>query len=301
MKILITGATGLVGQRLSKMLAGKGYEVAHLVRKAVPGSKYKQYTWNVPAGKIDEGCIDRTEGIIHLAGASVVSDRWTKERKQEIISSRTDSISLLYSILAKHEHKVKVCISAGGIGYYGDRGNELLTEESPAGNDFLSVSCTDWEKAVEKGRDLGLRICLVRTGMVLSLKGGALKELEKTVRLGLGAPLGTGKQYMSWIHIDDLCRMYIRAIENKDLAGVYNGVAPNPVVNAEFTRILAAVMRKPLLLPNVPEFIMQLILGERKHVVLDSDNVSAEKIIKTGFEFQFKLLSAALIDLYSND
>lgn len=301
MKVLITGASGLIGQRLSKMMAEKGYEVAHLVRKPKPDSRYKQYTWNHEKGEIDEGCIDRTEAIIHLAGASVVSDKWTAERKKEIISSRTASIRLLYSVLAKHENKVGVCISAGGIGYYGDRGAEILTEDSPPGEDFLSSSCIDWEEAVNEGKKLGLRICQLRTGMVLSKSGGALKELEKTVKIGLGAPLGSGKQYMSWIHIDDLCRIYIKAVENKTFTDIYNGVAPNPVINEEFTRILAAVLRKPLILPHVPELAMHFILGERKHVVLDSDNVSNEKLLKTGFEFQFKLLSAALIDIYATD
>ena len=300
MKVLITGASGLIGQRLSKMLSEKGYEVAHLVRKPVSGNRFKQYGWNLQTGEIDAGCIDRTEAIIHLAGASVVSDKWTKQRKIEIIKSRTDSIKLLYTVISEHENKVNVCISAGGIGFYGDRGAEILTEESLPGTDFLSSSCIEWEEAVNSGKELGLRICQLRTGMVLSSAGGALKELEKTVKLGLGAPLGRGTQYMSWIHIDDLCRIYIKAIENKSYTGIYNAVAPNPVINEEFTRILAAVLRKPLILPHVPELAMQLILGERKHVVLDSDNVSNEKLLKMGFEFQFKLVSAALIDIYAH-
>lgn len=301
MKILITGASGLIGTRLSEMLMDRGHVVAHLTRKPVSGGRYKQYGWDPARGSIDDGCIDKTQAIIHLAGESVVSASWSKERKAEIITSRTQSIGLLYDLLKKHENTVSVCISAGGIGYYGDRGNTLLTEESGPGTGFLPESCMAWEEAVETGTLLGLRICQIRTGIVLSLKGGALKELEKTVKIGLGAPLGTGKQYLSWIHIDDLCRIYIRALENPVFTGIFNGVAPNPVINEEFTRILAAVLNKPLFLPHVPDFAMQLILGERKHVVLDSDNVSNQKLLETGFEFQFKLLSAALLDIYKNE
>ena len=298
-KILITGANSLIGNRLSELLYEKGYEVAWLVRKKTNNIKYKTYLWNPSTGEIDTGCIDRTVAIIHLAGAGIIDKRWSDGRKQEIISSRTESIRLIYKALAKHKHQVTACISAGGIGYYGDGGENHLTEDSAAGNSFAAETCIQWEKAVAEGESIGLRISQLRTGMVLSTKGGALTSLEKSTKIGLGAPIGSGHQWLSWIHIDDLCRIYIRALETPSFTGIFNAVSPNPVRNGEFFHLLAKTMHKPILLPHVPAFIIRTVLGDRASLLLDSQRVACGKLLQTGFEFQYKLASKALENLYS--
>jgi len=300
-KILVTGASGLIGGRLTALLLERGYEVAHLSRKAVEIPKVRTYLWDPDRGMIDEGCIERTEAIIHLAGAPVADKAWTAARKTEIIESRTASIELLYATLRKFKHDVKTVVSSGAIGFYGNRNDEILTEESPAGQGFLSESCVAWEAAVDEGKSQGLRVAQLRVGIVLSKNGGALAPLAQTVKLGLGSPLGNGKQWMSWIHLDDCCRLFIKALENESLTGVVNAVAPNPVRNEDFVKALAQVLKKPLIFPAVPRFALNALLGERSELVLDSARVSSEKLDSIGFEFQFKQLERALQDIYSYD
>jgi uncharacterized protein len=225
-KILITGGSGLVGMRLSEMLIDQGYEVAHLSRNPDKVSSYKTFKWDVEKGYIDESAIGYADYIINLAGASVAEDKWTEERKKVIMNSRVKSTNLLHEYLGRVTHHVKGFISASAVGIYGNSGDHLVSEESIYADDFLAEVCKAWEDAVWQMRDLDLRTVIFRLGIVLSNKGGALPQIARPVKMMAGAPLGSGKQYMSWIHIDDVCRLFIKAIEDVQFEGVYNAVAP---------------------------------------------------------------------------
>jgi len=299
MRVLITGGNGLIGSLLSKELLERGYDVAFLSRNPKKLDRIQSYAWDPANGIIDAGAIEGTDFIVHLAGAGIADKPWTEQRKREIIESRTDSIRLIYKTLKENSHKVKACISSGGIGYYGNRGDYWLNEEDSPGQGFLSESCILWEKAVKEGEELGLRIAQLRVGMVLSRNGGALKPLEKLTRFALASPIGEGNQWISWIHIQDLCRIFIKAIEMDHFQGIYNGVSPDPVTNKDFMYALSKAMHKPSFLPPVPKFLMKLLLGELSAVVLDSTRVMEQKLENLPFEFQFKTLNKALANLYS--
>lgn len=290
-----------MGMRLSEMLIDQGYEVAHLSRKPEKMSTYKAFKWDVKQGYIDENALNHADYIVNLAGAGVSDEKWTEERKKEIRRSRVEGINLLHKYLSSAKHQVKGFISASAIGIYGDAGDQLMSEESLYGDDFLAEVCKAWEAAAWQMRELSLRTVILRLGIVLSPKGGALPQMAKPVKLMAGAALGSGKQYMSWIHIDDACRLFIRAIEDKEYEGLYNAVAPHPVTNAEFTKELAEAMHKPLVLPNVPAFALHLMLGEMSEAVLASQRVSANKVLQTGFTFEYTYLEEALDSFYSSE
>jgi uncharacterized protein (TIGR01777 family) len=296
--ILITGGSGLVGGDLTRLLLNKGYVVSHLSREAGNNPKVKTFLWDIHKGKIDEKCVDGVDTIVHLAGAGIADKRWTDKRKKEIIESRTKSIGLIYGLLHNKPHQVKSVISAAATGYYNDRGEELLTEESKPSNDFLGNCCVQWEQAVDKGEELGLRVLKFRTGVVLTDKGGALPKLALPIKLGLGSPLSSGKQWVPWIHHQDVIDLYFYGIENAGLKGIYNMVAPNPVTNKQLTKAVAMQLHKPLWLPNVPAFALKLLLGEMSTIVLSSSKISAQKIEATGFKFKFPEIESALKDLY---
>ncbi|WP_295717740.1 TIGR01777 family oxidoreductase [Mucilaginibacter sp.] len=298
MNILITGGSGGLGKRLSKLLLAKGYSVSFLSRNPAKDIDIKTFIWNVNNGTIDEHCIDGVDTIIHLAGAGIADKRWTEDRKKEIIESRTKSIALLYSLLKTRANKVTSVISASGIGYYSDRGDELLTETSPPVSDFISQCCIDWEAAVDEGEKLGLRIVKFRTGVVLDKEAGALPALALPVKLFVGSPIGNGKQWIPWIHWQDVVDMYLFAIENKGLKGVFNMVAPNPVTNAQMTKAVAKQLHKPMWAPNVPAFVLKLLLGEISSLVLGSTKVSDQKIKDAGFSFKYTEVTAALKEIY---
>lgn len=296
--ILITGGTGLVGKHLTQLLLDKGYDVSHLSRKKANISQVKTFLWDVDKGEIDQKCINGVDMIVHLAGAGVADGRWTDERKQEIISSRIKSIELIYKLLKHHPHQVKKIISASATGYYSDRGDELLTEKSPSTVDFLGRCCAYWEHTVDKGEALGLETLKFRTGVVLTDEGGALKQLAAPIKLGFGAVLGSGKQWIPWIHLQDVIDMYLFGIENP-ITGVYNMVAPNPVTNFKLTVATATQLNRPLWLPKVPALALKLALGAMSAVVLDSTRVSAEKIEAAGFHFKFPKIKEALREIYA--
>jgi len=287
-----------VGGYLTQLLLNKGYVVSHLSREAGNNPKVKTFLWDIHKGQIDEKCIDGVDTIVHLAGAGIADKHWTDKRKKEIIESRTKSIGLIYSLLQSKPHQVKSVISAAATGYYNDRGDELLTEESKPSNDFLGNCCVQWEQAVDKGEELGLRVLKFRTGVVLTNKGGALPKLAMPIKLGLGSPLGSGKQWIPWIHQQDVIDLYFYGIENAGLKGVYNMVAPNPVTNKQLTQSVAKKLKRPLWLPNVPAFVLKLLLGEMSTIVLGGSKVSAQKIEATGFKFSFPTIEAALADIY---
>ena len=297
--ILLTGASGLVGTRLTDMLLQKGYQVAHLGRSKRPG-KVPSYVWNVAKGEFDPEALNGVDAIIHLAGAGVAEKRWTSRRKKEILESRTKSSALLYETLKKMNSKVRAVVSASAIGYYGFGLDEktLFTEESKPGNDYLSRVVVAWEREVDAIASLGIRVVKIRIGIVLSDKGGALKEMAGPIKIGIGSPLGSGKQILSWIHLDDLCAMFIRAVEDESMKGAYNAVSPQPVTNRDMTRALAKVLNRPLLLPPVPAFVLRIMIGEMTDIVVNGRNVSSEKIRKTGFTFKFTDLKSALEALF---
>lgn len=296
--ILITGGAGALGKRLSKHLLGKGYHVSVLSRVPGTDNNIKTFLWDVNKGTIDEHCIDGIDTVIHLAGAGIADKRWTDERKREIIDSRTKSIGLIYELMKKRANKITTVISASGIGYYSDRGDELLTETSAATHDFISQCCVDWEAAVDEGEKLGLRILKFRTGVVLDKDAGALPMLALPVKLLVGSPIGNGKQWIPWIHWQDVIDMYLFGIEHKNLEGVYNMVAPNPVTNAQMIKAVARQLHKPVWAPNVPGFLLKLLLGEMSSLVLGSTKVSAQKIESAGFSFQYPEVAGALKQIY---
>lgn len=296
--ILLTGGTGLIGKQLTEYLLSKNYTVSHLSRKPGTDARVATYLWDVNKGEIDEHCIDGVDTIIHLAGTGIADERWTEERKKEIIESRTKSIQLVYDVLKKSPHNVKTVISASGVGYYSDRGNDVMTETCAPAHDFMGTCCVAWENAVAEGEKLGLRVVKFRTGVVLSKEGGALPKIAAPVKFGVGAALGTGKQWMPWIHECDVIYMYRFAIEHEELSGTFNMVAPEPVTNKQFTRAIAKVLNRPFWLPNVPAFALKLALGEMSTVVLGSTNASAKKIKAAGYSFSYPELSTALKDIY---
>ena len=296
--VLITGGKGLLGRSLTSALLAKGYKVSILSRMPDSNADVKTHGWNVDAGFIDQDCINDVDIIVHLAGEGIADKYWSAERKAQLIDSRTKSIALLYNLLEHRPNKVTSIISASGVGYYGDHADQVLNEDMPPATDFLGECCTAWEKAVDQGLVLGLRIVKFRTGVVLTPQGGALPRLEMPVKLGLGSALGNGKQWVPWIHLQDAVDMYIWAIENNQAHGVFNMVAPNPVSNAQLLRTLALRLQKPFWMPNIPGFLLSAILGEMSAVILASTRASAAKAINAGYNFKFKDIKDAWVDIY---
>jgi len=295
-KIVITGGTGLVGSYLSKMLSKNNHEVVHLSRTPDSSAHYPTFEWNIGKKYIDPNALEGADYVIHLAGAGVADKRWTKERKKVIIDSRVESIKLLKSQIEKQQVKLKSFISASAIGYYGmDTGAAELTEDSQPGNDYLAHVVKLWEAEADTMAEL-TSVAKIRVGVVLAKEGGALKEIARPVKLFAGAPLGSGDQYMSWIHIYDLCAIFRHVLENK-LEGTYNATAPNPVTNEALTKSLAKALKKPLILPNVPAFVMKSMLGEMAQMVLGGNYVLSDKIQSTGFTYKFTQVDAAVKDI----
>ncbi len=294
-RVLITGGTGLIGTRLAAMLLAEGYEVALLTRAKARNGAYPTFTWDIASRRIEEGALQNLYGIVHLAGAGVADKRWTAKRKSEIIRSRTQSTALLIDELKKVAVKPSVFVGASAIGYYGaDTGERLLDETSPVGDDFLAHVVEAWEASYQPIDELGIRKALIRVGIVLSKDGGALVELSAPIRWGVGAALGSGSQWMSWIHIEDICRVFMRALEDESWSGVYNGVAPNPVTNKTLTRLAAKALGRPLLLPAVPAFALRLVLGEMALIVLGGNKVSGKRLLDAGFQFRYADAAAAV-------
>jgi uncharacterized protein (TIGR01777 family) len=295
--ILITGASGLVGTRLTELLLQKQYQVSHLGRNRKHG-KIPSFQWNVESGQMDEDAFNGIDAIIHLAGAGVADKRWTQARKKEILESRTKSTALLFEKLKTKTHAVKTMVCASAIGYYGfGESDEILTEQNLPGSDFLAQVTKHWEEEADKISNLGIRVVKLRIGIVLSDKGGALTQMTTPVKWGVGASLGSGKQWISWIHLDDLCNMFIKAVEDEKLAGPFNATGINFCTNQELTKAIAKVLAKPLWLPPVPGFVLKIILGEMADMVLNGSKVSSQKIQQTGFVHQFKNLEEAVADL----
>ena len=274
-----------------------GHRVAHLGRTRKSGA-VPSFVWDMEKREMDPHALDGIDVIVHLAGAGVADKRWSPQRKQEIRESRTRSSGMLFETLKHTQHNVKAVVSASAIGYYGfGLDSADLTEESNPGDDYLARVVVEWEKEVERIAALAIRVATIRIGIVLSDKGGALKKMAAPVRWGCGAPLGTGNQIVSWIHIEDLCSIFIQAIADKCMIGTYNAVGPHPVTNREMTQAIAHVMQRPLWLPPVPSFVLHILLGEMADIIINGSHVSAARIERTGFKFQFPELEGALSDL----
>ena len=303
--ILITGGTGFIGQVLTAELLSAGYRVILLTRQnqsadANPNLQYAR--WSIAHQTIDAAAIQEADAIIHLAGAGVADKRWTSAYKKEILDSRLQSTALLAKALQESQHHVRTFLSASAIGWYGqDRpDHQPFIETDPAATDFLGDTCRQWEQAVDAIASQGIRTCKLRTGIVLGLGGGALKEYDLPLKLGIAPILGSGIQMLSWIHIRDLCRMYLYLLKEETLAGVFNALAPNPVNNETFGLTLARTRNKKrfISLP-VPAFVLKLVKGESSIEVLKSTTVSANKIKTAGFVFQFPTVPVALENIYS--
>ncbi len=299
MRILITGATGLVGQEIVKLCHAKGINVNYLTtRKSKISNEtaYKGFYWNVEKKEIDTTCFDGVQAIIHLAGASI-SKRWTKAYKKTLLDSRVESTALLVESLKHKPHTITQIVAASAIGIYPDSlTNYYDQNHDKASRSFLGDVVTAWETAVNAFKTLDIKVSKIRVGLVLSQKGGALKELIKPIKFGLGAAFGSGKQWQSWIHVEDLARLFLYVLE-AGLEGVYNGVAPNPITNIELTKTAAKTLKKPLFMPNIPKFLMRCVLGEMHIILFESQRVSSKFIEDKGFTFRFHHLQPSLEDL----
>ena len=299
MTVLITGATGLVGQELVNLLLQNGHNVHYLSTsksKLVTNTNYKGFYWNPKKAEIDTNALTDVEVIIHLAGANVAK-KWTTAYKEEIIESRVLSTQLLYQTLQKNSHQVKQIISASAVGIYPDSLTDIYHEtDLDIDVSFLGNVVKQWENEVSQFEKLEIIVSKIRIGIVLAKNGGALQEMAKPIKYGVGAAFGSGEQYQSWIHVQDLVAIFQFVMENQ-LVGVYNGVAPYPVTNSELTKAIAKTLGKPLFLPNIPKFVMKLILGEMYQILFSSQHVSCRKILDENFQFKFASLDKALNDL----
>ncbi|WEK70559.1 MAG: TIGR01777 family oxidoreductase [Candidatus Chryseobacterium colombiense] len=296
--VLITGAGGLIAQELAKKIENN-YEVRFLTRNK---KRANEYEWNIKKGTIDESAFENISHIIHLAGANISEKRWTTERKKELISSRVDSAQLLLNTLKRKNIQLKSFISASGINYYGTITSEkIFTETDDPGNDFLSEVVILWERAADefKQQNLAERVVKIRTAVVLSEKEGALKKMLPPIQYYIGSPLGTGKQYMPWIHINDICSIYEFALKNSHINGAYNANSPEHITNENLTKQIAKTIQKPLFMPNLPAFVLKLIFGELANALLEGSRASSQKIQDAGFRFEFPNLQNSLEDLLS--
>lgn len=293
-KVLITGGSGLIGRRLSFLLKSRGYEVRILSRSNNPKNNYKTFVWNVSEQYINDSAFEGLTHIIHLAGAGIADKRWSEKRKKEIIASRVASTNLLYNTVKRLKTPLNSFISASATGYYGAVTSETIFEEKdkPA-KDFLGKVCSLWEDSIFQFNEIKIRTVALRTGIVLSKDGGALKKMKTPIITSLG----NGKQYMPWIHIDDLCELYIKAIEDQEFKGAFNAVSSEHISNLSFSKKISKIFNHPFLAIGAPSFILQIVFGEMSTIILNGSRISANKIKQAGFKFKFENLEKALKNL----
>lgn len=296
--VILTGGTGFIGKKLTRLLLENGFSVSVLSRYVKENSEgISYYKWDVDAGTIDEQAILNADYVIHLAGENIGAKRWTVNRKKAILDSREKSTQLLFSCLHKHNKQLKAFVSASGVGIYGAITDEVIcSETTPAASDFLGTVCQKWEAATNPIRDLGIRTVQIRTGLVLGKGDGVLQQLIPLFKYKLGSAIGSGNQYMPWIHIDDLCRIYLASMLNSEMQGPYNAAINDSTNNTIFSSALAKVFGYTIWLPNVPAFVLQLVLGQMAQLVLKGRRINSDTIEKTGFQFQFTDLEKALRD-----
>ena len=299
--VLLTGGSGFIGRYLTKVLIDNGFSVSVLSRSDKKNTDLITfYKWDLEHNYIDEEAVLKADYIVHLAGEGIVEKSWTAKRKKAILESRIQPIDLIYGVLKKNNKLLDAFISASAVGIYGAvTKGEICTEETPAENDFLGITCQKWEAASDKIKSLGIRTVKIRTGIVLGRKEGFLKKLSPGFKMGFGSILGTGKQYVPWIHIEDLCHMYLKAIQDEQINGPYNATVLDNTTNETLSKTLANLYGYTIWLPKIPAFVLRLFLGEMSQAVLYGQRVSSEKIKKTGFHFQFKNLETALSNCLS--
>jgi len=296
--ILITGASGLVGSGLRTKLKQEGHTFKTLTTNHKKADNQQNFYWSPSDGVIDLEAFSSVDTIVHLAGAGVADKPWSDKRKKEILDSRVQSTNLLFNTIKDKGLAVKTIVSASAIGYYGlNTGDSFVDEHAPKGDGFLAGVVEEWEQAVDQFNNFALKVVKLRIGVVLSSDGGALPKMVQPIKLGFGAPLGTGKQYLSWIHINDLVDMFYYAIKGDQLIGSYNAVSSEPVTNKQFTQFCAKLLKRPLWLPNVPDFALNSMLGEMAQIVLGGNKVSNKKIKMAGFKFEYENLEEALRNL----
>jgi uncharacterized protein (TIGR01777 family) len=292
---LVTGGSGFLGSHLIPLLRKENLNPAVLGRKKV--TSVPSFTWDLAQHTIENAALENTGSIVHLAGAGIADKPWTKSYKQLILSSRKDTANLLFDYLKRGNHQVKTLVSASAVGFYGDTGDAWVNEDTPGQDGFLGETCRLWEESALRFKELGIRVVILRIGLVLAGDGGALPVLAKPVRWFAGAALGSGRQYMPWIHVDDLCRIFVQALTGKSVSGIYNAAAPAPVTNLQFMKEVAGVLHRPLWPFRVPSFVLRTMLGERAAIVLNGQRVSSEKILQTGFRFKHTELKETLAGL----
>jgi uncharacterized protein len=297
--ILITGGTGLIGQRLAQKLREKGYQISLLSRYLPKKSEYPVFLWNPENGTIDPEAFTGISTIIHLAGAGIGDSRWSASRKEVIISSRTNTARLLHDQVKRRGIPLKTFLSSSATGYYGTvTTDRIFSEEDPPAVDFTGTTCRLWEEAADQFAETGARVIKIRTGIVLSREGGALPKMALPVKFGISPVFGNGKQWLPWIHIDDLCNLYVKSLEDETISGAFNGAAPESVTSREFMRKTAAALGKPFIPLTIPAFFLKIAFGEMASLLLEGSRISSEKIVNAGFIFRFPDLKTAFHDIY---
>ncbi len=293
MKILVTGSTGLVGSALIPVLEAKGHQIVRLVRTA-PKNRETEIFWDIEKGTLNADELEGIDAAVHLAGENLAEGRWTEEKKRRILESRAKGTRLLSEALAKLKRKPQVLVSASAVGFYGNRGDELLTEQSSSGSDFVSEVCREWELATQPAAQAGVRVVNLRFGVIFSRESGALKKMLFPFKMGVGGKLGSGQQYMSWITVDDAVGVIEFAIENESLRGPVNAVAPDAVTNKEFTKALGSALSRPTIFP-VPKFAARLVFGEMAdETLLSSQRVEPQRLKEEGYAFKYPEIKSAL-------
>ena len=296
--VLIGGGSGLIGTGLTGIFLERGYQVRHLGRKAKDG-RVKTFEWDLHQQTVDEGAFEGVTAVINLAGANINGHRWTKSYKEELLTSRTKSTQLIVDFLNNKRHAVTNFLAGSAVGYYGiENSPTLFKENDPPGADFMAQIVVQWEGVADQLKDPNVKVAHLRTGIVMSARGGALEEMSRPIKLYAGSPLGSGKQIVSWVHLEDICGIFFHVLEN-NLAGTFNAVAPEPASNEEITKAIAKRLHKPLWLPNIPAFVLKIVLGDMSEAVLNGQKVSSEKIRSTGFRFQYPTIDSALDEAIS--